>query len=210
MVKLYGRHTSLNVQKVLWLLEELGISFDHQEIGGSYGSLNTQQFLNMNPMGKIPVLVDGKKIIWESNTILRYLGTVYADECWFPVEPYERSLIERWMDWSQTALHPCFTDLFMKFYRTPTPERDQSVILSLLEQLDSCLIHIEQHLEKNTFISGETIGIADICVGIIFYRLQTMGIKKEILPKTQAWYCKLSTRPAYEHCVMSSYEELKK
>lgn len=79
MLKILGRTTSFNVQKVLWLADELSLEYDHIELGGKFGGLDSQEFARLNPMKKVPVLVDEQHSIWESHTILRYLAAKYGD-----------------------------------------------------------------------------------------------------------------------------------
>ena len=98
---LYGRSTSFNVQKVLWFLAELETPFEHIQYGGRHGGLDGESFSELNPMRKVPVLENGSDVVWESHTILRYLAAVFGAGHWHPEDPYQRSLVERWMDWSR-------------------------------------------------------------------------------------------------------------
>lgn len=79
MMKIWGRRSSFNVQKVLWLVDELDLVHQHIDAGGRFGGLDTPAFLAMNPNGKIPVLQDTDgTIVWESHAILRYLAAKYC------------------------------------------------------------------------------------------------------------------------------------
>ena len=84
MLKIYGRATSYNVQKVMWLVAELGLPHQRIDVGGKFGGLDTPEFLAMNPNGKIPVIDDGGVIVWESNAIVRYLAAKYSLGQWCP------------------------------------------------------------------------------------------------------------------------------
>src|ERR1700752_176248 len=100
MVTVWGRRSSFNLQKVMWLLGELQLEHRHIELGGQFGGLDTPEFLDMNPHGRIPVIDDQGTVVWESHAILRYLAARFGGTALWPDDPAERSLADRWMDWS--------------------------------------------------------------------------------------------------------------
>lgn len=208
-MKIYGRTTSFNVQKVLWLLEELDISFEHIEVGGRFGGLETEEFIRLNPMKKVPVLVDGDKLVWESHTILRYLVASYGNESWYPKCPYERSLYERWLDWSQTIFQPAFMGTFWGYYRMPESKRDMEEIYRQLDICVHCLQIIDAQLAKTIYLAGDSISLADIVVGAIIYRLVSQGLSIELPSNVSTWYKVLNTHHGYTKWVMSDFSELK-
>ncbi len=208
-MKLYGRSTSLNVQKVLWLLEELGLSYEHIELGGKFGGLDTEEFSRLNPMKKVPVLIDDDHVIWESHTILRYLAASYGDETWYPASPYRRSLYERWMDWAQTLLQPAFMGTFGAYYRTLPPKRNMATVDNELQKCLEYLNCIEQALDHAQYLAGESITLADICAGVIIYRLTSQGLDVSLPPKVSLWYEGLQQRPGYQKWVMSDFSDLR-
>jgi glutathione S-transferase len=108
MLKIWGRRSSFNVQKVLWLVGELGLAYEHITAGGGFGRLDEPAFLALNPHGRVPVLQDGDVVVWESHTILRYLAARYSGGGFWLDDPADRSRVEGWMDWSQTSLQPDF------------------------------------------------------------------------------------------------------
>src|SRR3984957_10647238 len=113
MVKILGRSTSGNVQKVLWLLEELGLPYSREDYGRQFNNTQTQTYLSMNPCGKVPTLVDGEVVVWESNTILRYLsGKAAIGAALYPADPAARSHVERWMDWQLASLNGPYVGVF--------------------------------------------------------------------------------------------------
>ncbi|WP_198588816.1 glutathione S-transferase N-terminal domain-containing protein [Alloalcanivorax mobilis] len=136
----WGRRSAFNVQKVLWLLDELALAYQHRDAGGEFGGLDEPAFLALNPHGRVPVLQDGAVVVWESHAILRYLAAQYGDaDLWGP-SPAQRSLADRWMDWSQTTLQPAFMALFAAFYRTPAEHHDARRIA---EAVAECERHFE-------------------------------------------------------------------
>jgi glutathione S-transferase len=118
MIELWGRKNAYNVQKVLWILGELALDYRHYDLGSDTGDLETPDFLALNPHARIPVMRDAGAVVWESNTILRYLAARYSGGDLWRQDPFERSLAERWMDWELSKLQPDFIELFWGFFRT--------------------------------------------------------------------------------------------
>ena len=194
-MKLLGRTTSFNVQKILWFLDELGMNYEHIELGGRFGGLGEAEFIKLNPHQKVPVLLDEDKSIWESHTILRYLAASYGNEYWYPICPYERSLSDRWLDWSQTIFQPAFMGTFWGYYRKSENKRDMKAIKNDLDICKKCLTVISQQLNRFEYLAGENMSLADIVVGSVLYRLTTQGLDVELPNLVNGWYQKLSKRP---------------
>src|SRR5271169_1496999 len=119
MITLWGRPSSINVQKVLWTLGELALPFEHIDAGGDAGGLDDPAFRAMNPHGRVPVLKDGETAIWESHVIVRYLAAAYGTPGLAPADPAARAGCEAWMDWTLASLQPAISGLFWGWYRTP-------------------------------------------------------------------------------------------
>ncbi|MFM2484314.1 glutathione S-transferase family protein [Celerinatantimonas yamalensis] len=207
-LKLYGRITSFNVQKILWFLEELQIPYEHVEVGGRFGGLDTEQFKMLNPMQKVPVLIDNNQAIWESHTILRYLAASYGGLDWYVDNAYTRSLYERWQDWSQVTFQPAFMGVFWNYYRMPPSKRNMEAVNRELDKCQQCIGLIEQALAKSEFLAGTSITLADICVGGVFYRLTTQGLEIELPAHVSTWFEALKTRPGYKKWIMSDFTDL--
>jgi glutathione S-transferase len=208
-LQIHGRHTSYNVQKVLWLAEELNLEYRHFEVGGRFGGNRTEKFLSMNPQGKVPVLCDGDHVIPESNTILRYLADVYGHGQWMPSSPYQRTLVDRWLDWSIDRLEPAFVQVFWGYYRTPVAHHDHAEIASGVAACDACLQLIAAQLATQSCLAGESLTIADVATGVFLYRLFTMGTAINCPPAVADWYARLQTCAGYRQWVMSDYGELR-
>ena len=121
MIRLLGRATSGNVQKILFMLEELGIPYSREDYGRQFGNTGTAEYLAMNPAGKVPTLVDGATVVWESNTILRYLAATKGVELTGGT-PAEKSVVERWMDFLLAAINPGYMAAF-RGAKLPPAER---------------------------------------------------------------------------------------
>ncbi len=208
-IEIFGRHTSYNVQKVLWIADELSLRYSLTEVGGRFKGNDTADFLAMNPMGKVPVLRDGSRLIWESNTIVRYLADCYSRASWISSCPYERSLSDRWMDWSIDIFEPAFVGVFWGYYRTEPSKRDNARINASVATCESCLLQLERQIGSNSFLLGKSPSVADIATGIFLHRLTSIDLKISIPDSIRGWYERLSEQSGYNRWVMSDFTELK-
>ena len=106
MLKIYGRKTSSNVQKVLWCCDEIGLAFEREDIGGEFGGNKTPEYLALNPNGLVPTIDDGGFILWESNSCVRYLAAKYGKGKLWPVDLQVAASASRWMDWQLSTVNP--------------------------------------------------------------------------------------------------------
>jgi len=208
MITLWGRANSINVQKALWTLGELGLPFEHVDAGGDAGGLDSPQFLAMNPHGRVPVLKDGETAIWESHTIVRYLCAVYAPAILCPTHPKLRAQCESWMDWTLASLQPAIMGLFWGFYRTPAPQRDANLNRRLAADAAAALEILDAWLGQRPFVAGEAFTMADIPAGTLMHRYFGMEIERPRLPNVCAWRERLAERTAYARNVMRPFGEL--
>lgn len=210
MLKIYGRRNAFNVQKVMWLIGELGIAHEHIPAGGKFGGLDTPEFLAMNPHGRVPVILDGKTAVWESHAILRYLAATYGQPQFWSDSAVIRSKADAWMDWSQTTLQPDFlTGIFWGFYRTPEAERNWPAIHASIENCTKHFLLLNNILKNQPFLCGETITLADITVGTTLYRYFELDIERPKIPNVEKWYQQLQQRPAYREHVMIPFADMK-
>lgn len=210
MLKIWGRRNSFNVQKVMWLIGELDLPHEHIPAGGKFGGLDTSEFLMMNPHGRIPCLLDEETVVWESHAILRYLAACYGEPTFWLSDPKDRAQIDEWMDWLQTTLQPDFlTGVFWGFYRTPEPQRDWRAIQTYVERSNNHFQLLNTMLQNRPFLSGNTIGLADIAVGTTLYRYFSLEIERPKIPHVEDWYKRLQERAAYRKHVMVSFDDMK-
>ena len=209
MLKVWGRRSSANVQKVMWLIGELGIEHEHIPAGGPYGIVNTPQFRAMNPNGLVPVIDDGGMTMWESNAIVRYLAAKHGKGKLWPEDPAARAHADQWMDWAATTFQPDVLGLFVAFWRTPEHQRNPQAIRALEQRAGQRVLFLDQILKARPYIAGETFSLGDIPLGVHLYRYFTMGVSYPHVLNVQDWYGRLKDRPAYREHVMVSYDELK-
>jgi glutathione S-transferase len=209
MLKVWGRRSSFNVQKVLWLVGELGLAHEHIPAGGSFGRLDEPGFRSLNPHGRVPVIEDGDVTAWESQTILRYLAAKYGRDALWDDDPAMRARVECWMDWSQTTLQPDFLGgVFWRYYRTPETQRDRSAIRRSLARCADHFRLLDDILKEQRFLAGDRLSLADIPAGTSLYRYFELDIDRPDLPNVTAWYQHLQQRPAYREHVMIPFAEL--
>lgn len=209
MLKIFGRRNAYNVQKVLWTLGEVGVPFEHVDIGSVEGQLDTPEFLALNPHGRIPVLVDGETTIWESNTIVRYLGARYGTGWLWPESPELRSFAERWMDWELATLQFDFLALFWGYFRTPPEKRNSDALSRSLARCEAHFQKLDSHLACRPYLGGESFTIGDIPCAVSLHRYFLMGLEVSRPPNVMAWYERLLGRPAYMRHVAVPFEELR-
>lgn len=202
MIQVLGRPNSVNVQKVTWCLAELGLDAERTDIGGAYGGNDRAEYLSKNPNGKIPTLIDGKYVLWESNAIVRYLCDQYAIGSWYPKSAQKRGHANQWMDWYQTSLHRPMTTLFWQLVRTGKAQRDDAVIECAVADCATFWTILDTHLTQNPFVLGKEISMADIPIGCAAYRWHSMEFDRPNLPALKAWWDCISARPAYQIHVM--------
>jgi glutathione S-transferase len=210
MLTVWGRRSSFNVQKVMWLIGELGLEHRHIPAGGEFGNLDTPEFAAMNPMRRVPVIDDGGTIVWESHAILRYLAARHGKGQFWSDDPPERSQADRWMDWSQTALQPDFLlGVFWAFYRTPEPQRDWPAIRRKIARCAEHFQLLDSVLADRPYLGGDALTLADIPAGTALYRYFELEIERPPVRHVEAWYRRLQERPAYRAGVMVPFGELR-
>ena len=209
MITFYGRKSSDNVQKTLWMLLETGQSHEHIELGGQFGGLDDPDFLKLNPHGKVPVLVDGDLSVWESSAIIRYLAAAYCSGTIWPEDVRARAEMDKWMDWAQSKLYPESNRLFWRLIRTPEVDQNADKIAAGIELLTTYMGMLETQLEGKRHLCGEALSLADIIAGATLYRYYEMPIERPALGNVERWYAALTQRPAYRQAVMVPFDELR-
>lgn len=214
MLKIWGRDTSINVQKVLWLVHELNLEYERYDVGGAFGGLDTEDYLAKNPNQRIPTIEDGGLVLYESNAIIRYLAGKYGSADLWPADLAARALLDQWMDWMQTTLYPEFIAVFWAMVRTPKAERDMAAVEAAAGRLGKQYAILDRRLGTRDLAGGGYVGggsftAGDIPLGALCYRYYSIDIVRPALPNVEAWYERLQERAPFRDVIMTSFESLR-
>ena len=188
MLKVYGRSDSSNSAKVYWLLDEIGLECERVDCGGKFGGNDQPGYLAMNPNGKVPAVIDGDLIVWESNAVLRYIASQYKAADLWPDNAAGRAKIDMWMDWSSTTLTPPFTRLRKALKAGEAAST--APVFSAFQLLD-------KHLADHKHITGDAFSIADIAAGANIHRWYLLNVEKPALKNLADYHLRLLDRSAF-------------
>ncbi len=144
MLQIWGRLSSINVRKVVWCAQELGVAFERTDAGRQFGVVQTPAYRTLNPNGLVPTIEDdadggaARLRLWESNVIVRYLCARHASGRLYPEPLAARFDAERWMDWQQTTLNPAGREVFVQWVRTPAERRDAAAAARSARRPSGC------------------------------------------------------------------------
>jgi glutathione S-transferase len=208
MLKLWGRASSINVQKVLWTIAELGLPHERIDAGGTVGKLDTSEFGTMNPNRRVPVLDDNGFVLWESNAIVRYLADTYGRGSLAPEGRHSFARADQWTDWAITTLYADIRTCYQGFTRVPAAQRDMAAISAAADRLGRSLAILDGVLAGRSFILGDRLTFADIVAGVYMYRYYNLDIVRPRNAFVTAWYQRLTARPGYQQHVMLDFSAM--
>ncbi|MGE5146021.1 MAG: glutathione S-transferase family protein [Candidatus Eiseniibacteriota bacterium] len=198
MIRLLGRSTSGNVQKVLFLLEEAKVPYKREDYGRQFGNTLTDDYRKLNPTAKVPTLVDGELVIWESHTILRYLAALHAPTL-IGATHAERTQVERWMDWLLATLNGAYVAVF-KDAKNP-PEQRAPEFAEQCKALVEALTLLDGQLSKRQWLALGRFTLADVALAPIVKRCLGFPIERPALPALETWQAAMDARPAFQVAV---------
>ena len=201
MLTIWGRTNSVNVQKVLWCCEEIGLEYQRIDAGGPFGIVDTPEYRGRNPNGLVPTIDDDGFVLWESNAIVRYLAAKHSSRLW-PSDPHRRAEADQWMDWSHTFWSALRT-AFLGLIRTPPEQRNAAAIAESLRKTEELLRLLDDHLRSRPYLAGDELTIGDIPLGCGIWRWMAMPIERAARPDVVRWFTRLGERPVYRKIVMS-------
>jgi glutathione S-transferase len=202
MLKVWGRVNSINVQKVLWVLEELGVPHERVDAGLAFGVVNEPFYKKMNPNSRVPTIEDDGFMLWESNAIVRYLSANHGAGSLWPTDPRERADADRWMDWTSNHVSPAMTPAFWGLIRTPPDQRNPAQIAAAADATAQQFQVLEQSLGDRPYVAGNNFTMGDIVVGVNAYRWYALDVPRPRLPRVEAYHERLKTRPAFQKHIM--------
>jgi glutathione S-transferase len=198
MFRVYGRANSINVRKVLWMLDEVGQAYTREDWGRGYNPTSAPSFVRVSAFGVVPVIEDAGFVLRESQTIVRYLATKFSRDDLYPASLHERALVEMWMDWAATDLYAAARPVFhAMIVNTPDP----ATAVAPADGVASWTLQmqrLDQQLQRHgPFLRGEHFTIADIPAGMVVNRWFALRFEKPALPAVTAYYDRLAERAAY-------------
>jgi glutathione S-transferase len=185
----------VNVQKVVWCCDEIGLGYERIDAGGAGGRNSTPEDLAMNPNGLVPVIEDEGFILYESNAIVRYLAAKHAGGTLWPNEARSRADADRWMEWQSTGYTPAMTQVFWQLVRTPPEKRDSAAIEASRGKGEKHSAILDAHLRDREFVAGNAFSTADVVVGCAAHRWLNLPMAREPRPNLERWYAMLKSRP---------------
>jgi glutathione S-transferase len=198
MLEILGYPASINVRKVLWTCEEIGVPHTREDWSAGGRSMKTPEFLALNPNAQVPVIRDGDFVLWESNTICRYLAGKHGRTDLLPPEPAARARVEQWMDWQATELNPPWRYAFYALVRKNPAYTDPDKIKASAEEWNRKMAILERQLElTGAYAAGSGFTLADILLGLSVHRWLMTPISRPELPAIMRYHEKLSARPPF-------------
>jgi glutathione S-transferase len=204
MLKIWGRNTSSNVQKAMFAVGELKLAYQRIDVGGAFGKNREAPYLAMNPNGLVPTLEeDDGFLLWESNTIIRYLAAKHGAGSLEPADLRTRALASKWMDWQLSVYGPAITPVFWGLIRTPAEQRDHKAIADGKVKTTAAVKILDERFAKTPYAAGEAFSMGDIPIAIMSYRYRELVPDRPAFPNFERWYAAIAARPAFGEHVSS-------
>ena len=198
MLKIWGRVNSINVQKVMWAVAELKIPHVRVDAGMAFGVVNTPEYRAMNPNGRVPTIDYDGFILWESNTIVRYLYAKHG-----PIRTFEAGYgAEKWMDWVTSTLAAPITTMFWQLIRTPADKRDGAAVEAAVKQAGEAFRIADDALASQPYMSGREFSMGDVPFGCFVNRWMNLPVERPAHANLVKYYERLKSRPAFQRHVM--------
>jgi len=194
-LRIWGRLSSVNVQKVVWCADELGLAYERIDVGGAFGGNRTPQYLAMNPNGLVPVIEEDGFVLYESNAIVRYFAGRDTRGTLWPGDLRKRADADRWMEWQSTSFTPAMRDAFWQLIRTPAEKRDAAAVEASRAEGEKLAAILDAHLARNRYLTDHGFTAADIVVGCAAHRWLNLPLARAPRPHLERWYGELKSRP---------------
>lgn len=196
MLRVLGRITSINVRKVLWAADEMGVAYESEDWGKPIRDPDVPEFLALNPNAQVSVIVDDGFVLWESHAILRYLAARVGNDLW-PADERERALVDQWMSWQASELNPAWSYAAAAKLRNDPPNPDATRIEASIAAWTRKMRILEGHLETGGgFVANGRFSLGDIVLGLSTHRWLSVAFDKPVLPAVEAHYKAMQSRPA--------------
>ena len=208
MIVLWGRATSINVQKAMWALAEAGTACERVDVGGKHGGLDTPAYGTKNPNRLIPTIEIDGMTLWESTAILRYVAASRGKGTIWPADIKMRAVADQWVDWSLTTFQPGWIDLFVETVRVPPERQNRAAIEKARTKAIGVFGMLDDRLAEAAYVAGPQFSYADIALGTSLHRWLSMDFDRPALRHVAAWHARLMQRPHFAPIVHVSYADL--
>ncbi|RQS68401.1 glutathione S-transferase family protein [Burkholderia sp. Bp8963] len=199
MVQILGKIPSINVRKVLWVCAELNIPFEREDWGAGFRSTDDPTYLALNPNGLVPVIKDGDFVLWESNTIIRYLANRYGGDALYPADPQTRARIDQWIDWQGSDLNRSWVPAFQGLVRkSPDFQNPDAIARSIANWTKHMRVLNAQLEATGAFVAGDHFTLADVPIGLSVNRWAGTPFEHPDLPAVSQYLERLAARPGFE------------
>ena len=198
MLKLLGKSSSINVRKVLWTCVEIGVEVDQEEWGAGHRSTDDAAFRALNPNAMVPVIIDGPLVLWESNSICRYLAMQHGRTDLLPGDAIGRARVEQWMDWQATELNNAWRYAFMALVRRSPAHADAAAIDAGVRQWNRHMTLLDDQLARTgAYAAGSSFTLADVVLGLSTNRWLMTPMERPALKHVTAYHDRLCARPGF-------------
>ncbi len=210
VLKVWGRPTSTNTQRVLWTLVEAGVPYELTLASATtgekgyvwqgevpFGIVDTAAYRSMNPNGTIPTIEDGGFILWESNAIVAYLARRYAPDRLFGGSEVTFAGALQWMIWANYSMDPALHALILHLERLPADQRSAETVEASRQDVVRKLELMEAQLARSGYFAGDAFTIGDIPLGISTQRFFHFGLERPALPRIEGWLARLGEREGF-------------
>jgi glutathione S-transferase len=202
VIKIWGRNTSSNVQKVMWAIGEIGLAHERIDVGGPFGKNREAEYLAKNPNGLVPTLEEEDGfLLWESNSIVRYLAAKHRSAVLEPADLRARGRAQAWMDWQLSVLAPAIFAAFWGLIRTPEPRRDYAAIEASKRKTTAAIALLDGALANSAFVGGDDFSYGDIPVAVMANRYRQLVPERPAFPHFERWYAAIAARPPFQQQV---------
>lgn len=197
MLRIWGRMSSINVQKVVACANELELLYERVDAGAKFGVVDTEPYGKLNPNRLVPTIEDGDFVLWESNVIVRYLCHVHSAGRLWPSDARALADADRWMEWQQTTANPNLFGAFWGLIRTEPAKRDAAAIDASIAKTESNMAVLDAHLAGRKWMIGDTFTMGDIPLACTVHRWFGLPCERTPRPNVQRWLAQIHERPAF-------------
>ena len=197
-IQLYESPTSSNCQRVKVVMEEKKLPYETVPINLKKGEQKQPDYLKINPYGKVPAIVDGDTVLYESCIITEYLDDKYPEPSLMPEDPAQRARIRILTDYGVIHLfttHRALRDELIK----PDAERDPNLVDKAKKDLRKLLLRFEQEMGQHDYLAGDSISLLDTNFIARFVQWERFGVlPNSSLPRLTAWLERMKRRPSVQ------------